>query len=183
MVWATAQLKPREESLPPGRHALPSASPTPGMVSAEPAAASAEASAGASGSANGEQPPASSPAAASAPATSGPPAVPAEAQPRSRGSSINERIAELKRLQQEQKATRQRVAKELRNEERKRRRLKERARQLTDEDLVAVLCLRREMRGGLDSASQDAAASSQETVSGAADTAESSQGAHSNEER
>ena len=151
------------------------------MASPEFAAASAEASTAACSGANGEQPHASSAVAARAPAPSGPPAVRPEAQLRSNGSSINERIAELKKQQQEQKATRQRVAKELRNEERKRRRLKERAKQLTDEDLLAVLCLRRETRRGPDSASQDATASSQETVSGAASAAESSQEAPSNE--
>ena len=87
----------------------------------------------------------------------------------------------MKKLQQEQKATRQRVAKELRNEERKRRRLKERAKQLTDEDLLAVLCLRRETKRGPESASQGTAASSQETVSSADSAAESSQDAPSNE--
>ena len=78
---------------------------------------------------------------------------------------------------------RARLAKELRNEERKRRRLKEKARQLTDEDLVAVLCLRQEMRRNLDLESQDAAASSQETVSSVASAAESPQEILSNEER
>ena len=151
------------------------------MASAEPGAASGEACTGANGSADGEQPHASSAADGSAAAASGPPAAPAEEGPRLHSSSINERIADLKKLQQEQKATRQRVAKELRNEERKRRRLKERAKQLTDEDLLAVLCLRRGTKRGPESASQDTAANSQETVPRADSAAGSSQDAPSNE--
>ena len=179
MVWATAQLKRLEESLHSGRPALPSALPTNAMASAEPGAASAEACTAASGSADGGEPDASSTAAASAPAASGPPDAPAEEKPRVHSSSINERIANLKKLQQEEKATRQRVAKELRNEERKRRRLKDRAKQLTDEDLLAVLCLRRETKRAQESASQSAIASSQETVSNAGSATESSQEAPS----
>ena len=38
------------------------------------------------------------------------------------------------------------LAKDLRNAERKRRRIKDRARQLTDEDLVAVLMMRKETK-------------------------------------
>ena len=153
------------------------------MASAEFATASGEASAGASSCADGGEPHASSAPAASAPASSGQAALPPEAQPRSTSCSINERISELKKQQQEQKAMRARLAKELRNEERKRRRLKEKARQLTDEDLVAVLCLRKEMRRNPDNESQDAAASSQETVPSIASAAESPQESLSNEER
>lgn len=46
--------------------------------------------------------------------------------------------------QQAAQQEKKRLAKELRNEERKRKRLKVRARQLTDEDLLQVLRLREE---------------------------------------
>ena len=61
-------------------------------------------------------------------------------------SNINTRIAELKRQQVEQREERKRVQKTLRNEERKRRRLKDRANMLSNTDLLEVLGLRAEAK-------------------------------------
>ena len=44
------------------------------------------------------------------------------------------------------KASRKQIVKELRNAERKRKRLRERARQLTDEDLLSVMLMRKEKK-------------------------------------
>ena len=63
-----------------------------------------------------------------------------------RTQGLNKKIADLKAAQNVMLAERQKVAKDLRNTERKRRRLKERARMLTDEDLMAVLRLRKEKK-------------------------------------
>ena len=52
----------------------------------------------------------------------------------------------MKEEQTKAQATKKKLTKEIRNEERKRKRLKERAKQLTDSDLVAVLKLREEAR-------------------------------------
>ena len=55
-------------------------------------------------------------------------------------------ILELQTKQAELRAEKKRIAKDLRNALRKKRRLKANARQLTDEDLVAVLMMRRDAR-------------------------------------
>ena len=61
-------------------------------------------------------------------------------------NGISTRIAELKAEQAAIQKQRKEVAKNLRNAERRKQRLKAKARQLTDEDLVAVLMLRRQQR-------------------------------------
>ena len=53
-----------------------------------------------------------------------------------------EEISELKRKQKEAREAKLTVGKELRNAERRRKRLKLRAKQLSDEDLLAVMSLR-----------------------------------------
>jgi molecular chaperone GrpE (heat shock protein) len=55
-------------------------------------------------------------------------------------------ILQLQAQQAELREEKKRIAKELRNAMRKKRRLKNNARQLTDEDLVAVLLMRREAK-------------------------------------
>jgi cell division protein FtsB len=57
---------------------------------------------------------------------------------------LNRKIAELKAEQAKMQEDRKRLKKELRNTARKRKRIKERARQLTEDDLVAVLMMRKE---------------------------------------
>ena len=61
-------------------------------------------------------------------------------------SGLNKKIAELKAEQTRCLEQKKQLAKDLRNAERKRRRIKDRARQLTDEDLVAVLMMRKETK-------------------------------------
>ena len=64
---------------------------------------------------------------------------------------LGAQIEALRKEQQEMKEQRKRLQKDLRNAERKKRRLSQRARKLTDKDLVAVLMMRknqREERGG-----------------------------------
>ena len=56
--------------------------------------------------------------------------------------SLAEKIENLKKQQAEQKLERRKVAQELKNAQRKRRRLKERARGLSDADLATVIALR-----------------------------------------
>ena len=109
------------------------------------AAAAAEGTPSRPGSASGEQPLAlsSGPAAAEAPASGEAAAAPPHQGPR---AALNSRIQELKRQQQEQKAERKRLARDLRNEERKKKRLREKAKQLTDDDLLTVLRLRQDAR-------------------------------------
>ena len=51
---------------------------------------------------------------------------------------------------------RKRHAKELKNAQRRKRRLKTKARQLTNEDLLAVLLLRQEQTAGADTEADDA---------------------------
>ena len=55
-------------------------------------------------------------------------------------------ILDLQAKQAELQPEKKRIAKDLRNALRKKRRLKSNARQLTDEDLVAVLMMRRDAR-------------------------------------
>ena len=64
---------------------------------------------------------------------------------------LGAQIEALRKEQQELKDQKKRLQKDLRNAERKKKRLSERARRLTDKDLVAVLMMRknqREARGG-----------------------------------
>ena len=58
------------------------------------------------------------------------------------GKSMLEEIAQLKKKQKEAKAAKLALGKQLRNAERRRKRLKKRARQLSDADLLAVMSLR-----------------------------------------
>ena len=59
---------------------------------------------------------------------------------------LSQRIELLRKQQQELQSQKKDLAKNLRNVERRRQRLRKRARQLTDEDLLAVLSLRKESR-------------------------------------
>ena len=56
--------------------------------------------------------------------------------------SLAQKIENLKKQQAEQRQERQKLAQELKNAQRKRRRLKERARGLSDADLATVIALR-----------------------------------------
>jgi hypothetical protein len=58
------------------------------------------------------------------------------------GEELGESIARLKREQGAARANRQRVSKELKNAQKRKQRLKKRAKQLSDTDLVSVLQLR-----------------------------------------
>ena len=60
--------------------------------------------------------------------------------------SLNASIDRLKLEQRRLKTSKKHNVKELRNAERKRKRLRERARQLTDEDLLSVMLLRKEKK-------------------------------------
>ena len=81
---------------------------------------------------------------------------------------LNQKIAELKAAQA-QMLEDKRLRKDLRNAERKRKRIKERARQLTDEDLVAVLMMRKEHRREPAAKEATSAASTTPTGAGPAD--------------
>ena len=59
-----------------------------------------------------------------------------------KGKPVNQKLADLKKKQEAIKVEKKKVTKELRNEERKRARLRARAKQLSAEDLVQVLALR-----------------------------------------
>ena len=59
-----------------------------------------------------------------------------------KGMPVNQKMADLKRKQDAIKAEKAKITKELKNEERKRKRLRQRAKQLSAEDLVSVLALR-----------------------------------------
>jgi len=59
-----------------------------------------------------------------------------------KGMPVNQKVADLKKKQQAIKHERMLVAKELKNEERKRTRLRARAKKLSAEDLVQVLAIR-----------------------------------------
>ena len=59
-----------------------------------------------------------------------------------KGMPVNQQVADLKKKQEDIKAERKKVTKELKNEERKRARLRAKAKQLSAEDLVQVLALR-----------------------------------------
>ena len=58
-----------------------------------------------------------------------------------KGMPVNQKVADLKRKQEEIKAARKKVTKELKNDERKRARLRAKATQLSAEDLVQALAL------------------------------------------
>jgi len=87
-------------------------------------------------------------------------------RPGESSSLLNKKIADLKAEQARMLAAKKRLSKDLRNAERKRKRIKERARQLTDEDLVAVLMMRKETRS---TAAAATAASPKETDTSLAD--------------
>ena len=78
------------------------------------------------------------------------PMTPRAAVPPSAGTtpsqSLNASIDRLKLEQHRLKTSKKQIVKELRNAERKRRRLRERARQLTDEDLLSVMLMRKEKK-------------------------------------
>ena len=59
-----------------------------------------------------------------------------------KGMPVNQKMADLKRKQDAIKAEKAKITKELKNEERKRSRLRQRANKLSAEDLVSVLALR-----------------------------------------
>ena len=77
-------------------------------------------------------------------------------------TSLSEKIAEMKKVQLRMREERKRAAKELKNAQRKKRRLKSRARQLSNDDLLAVLMLRQEQAedGGDDVVAPSPSASS-----------------------
>ena len=81
-------------------------------------------------------------------------------------SALNTKIDALKKEQVEMWKKKIQVAKELKNSERKRRRLKDKAKMLTDDDLLAVLHLRQDAKKKADAA--DAAEVSPSSVSGSA---------------
>ena len=68
-------------------------------------------------------------------------------------------IKALKDKKNELKNAKVQLAKDLRNAERKKKRLRTKARQLTDEDLVQVLMLRKQARNQRDGAADDASSS------------------------
>ena len=91
------------------------------------------------------------------------PVVPATAGGASSNSPGSELLSGIARLKAEQKALRderKRVSKELRNAEKKRQRLKRKAKELTDKDLLEVLELRAVTRSAKSSAASAAAPSS-----------------------
>ena len=59
-----------------------------------------------------------------------------------KGMPVNQQMADLKRKQDAIKVEKAKITKELKNEERKRSRLRARAKMLSAEDLVSVLALR-----------------------------------------
>ena len=77
-----------------------------------------------------------------------------------------DRITELKKQTLELRATRQKVAKELKAAQRKNKRLKERARSLSEEDMLQILVMKRAR--GTDTGASDAAGSSTPDCTGSA---------------
>jgi len=73
------------------------------------------------------------------------------------GSPLNKHIQQLKEEQAALLASRKRLQKDLRNAERKKRRLRDRARQLTDDDLVSVLMMRKDLKKNDNAADANAA--------------------------
>ena len=72
-------------------------------------------------------------------------AVPPSAES-TQSQSLNASIERLKLEQHRLKTSKKQIVKELRNAERKRKRLRERAGQLTDEDLLSVMLMRKEKK-------------------------------------
>jgi len=75
------------------------------------------------------------------------------------GDDILKSIADLRRQQQELRAMKKQVAKKLKNEEKRRSRLRKRARALTDSDLVALLKMRGDQQTEADAQGVAASAS------------------------
>ena len=69
-------------------------------------------------------------------------------------------IKDLRGQQEEARALRQRIAKEVRNTNRKQSRLRKRARLMTDDDLLQVLMMRKTQREDLDKKAAQAPSSS-----------------------
>ena len=105
------------------------------------------------------------PGAACADVTGEPASSTGAVRPAESPSHLNRKIAELKAEQAKMQEDRKRLKKELRNTARKRKRIKERARQLTEDDLVAVLMMRKEHRR--DPAAKEAASTASTTPTGA----------------
>ena len=84
--------------------------------------------------------------------------------------SITQQIANLKQEQAANRAARAKVQKDLKNAQRRKRRLKSRVRQLTNEDLLAVLVMRNEASGAAGASSSTAAG--QACTGGAAEPSE-----------
>ena len=86
--------------------------------------------------------------------------------------TLESRISDLRTEQQAMKARKKEIGKALKNFERRKTRLRQRARQLTDQDLVAVLMMRRDHRASRaqgsqakpDADSAAAAAAAQEAI-------------------
>ena len=87
------------------------------------------------------------------------PATAGGASSNSPGSELLSGIARLKAEQKALRDERKRVSKELRNAEKKRQRLKRKAKELTDKDLLEVLELRAVTRSAKSSAASAAAPS------------------------
>ena len=80
------------------------------------------------------------------------------------------RIQELKKQQEDMKASKQALAKELKASKRKWRRLKERARCLSEDDMVNILMMKRAKSGDAMSPRGQSTGGSQSSGSGAAST-------------
>ena len=87
-------------------------------------------------------PPGSSASASSSSGSAGIAALLADVPVPPGGEQLGDAIARLKREQDEVRASRKRVTKELKNAQKRKQRLKKRAKQLSDTDLVSVLQLR-----------------------------------------
>ena len=83
---------------------------------------------------------------------------------------LNPKILELKAAQAQMLEHRKRLKKDLRNAEHKRKRIKERARQLTDENLLAVLMICKEQRR--DPTARDSMSAASTTPTGSRPSAE-----------
>jgi len=80
------------------------------------------------------------------------------ARPAAQAMGLSRQIAELKVQHAQMLEQKKRLAKDIRNAERKRKRIKDRARQLTDDDLVAVLMMRKEIKRAPDEQAPDSSA-------------------------
>ena len=96
--------------------------------------------------------------------------TPRAAAPPSAGAApsqfLNANIDRLKLEQRRRKTSKKQIVKELRNAERKRKRLRERARQLMNEDIFSVMLIRSQEEGHMVAA---AAAGASESKKAAAD--------------